>query len=116
VADNKDKNLKSSSAEFITDLLRDPRVRRGLTETLGQYLGSEEFKAERERIRRGAGDRLRNIRNRYRPKQRTPETVARERELTLRLAEVETKAAELRLRLSELLEEEERLRGDLENL
>jgi isocitrate dehydrogenase kinase/phosphatase len=89
VADNKDKNLKSSSAEFITDLLRDPRVRRGLTETLGQYLGSDDFKAERERIRRGAGERLRNIRNRYRPKQRTPEIVARERELTLRLADVE---------------------------
>jgi hypothetical protein len=116
VADNKDKNLKSSSAEFITDLLRDPRVRRGLTETLGQYLGSEEFKAERERIRRGASDRLRNIRNRYRPKRRTPETAARERELSMRLAAVESEAAELRLRLSELLEEEERLRGDLENL
>jgi hypothetical protein len=117
VADNKDKNLKSSSAEFITDLLRDPKVRRGLTETLGQYLGSEEFKAERERIRRGASERLRGIRNRYRPKKkRTPETAARERDLTLRLAEVETEAAQLRLRLSELLEEEERLRGALEDL
>src|SRR5918997_941053 len=104
MADNKDKNVKSSSAEFITDLLTDPRVRRGLTETLGQYLGSEEFRAERERIRRGAGERLRNIRNRYRPKKRTPETAARERELSLRLVELETEAAELRLRLSELLE------------
>ena len=116
MVDNKDKKVRSSSAEFITDLLTDPRVRRGLTETLGQYLGSEEFRTERERIRRGAGERLRNIRKRYRPKKRTPETAARERELTLRLADVETEAAELRLRLSELLEEEERLRGDLENL
>ena len=114
--ENKDKNFKSSSAEFITDLLTDPRVRKGLTETLGQYLGSEEFKGERERVRRGASERLRNIRDRYRPKKRTPETAARERELTLRLADVETEAAELRLRLSELLEEEESLREALEEL
>jgi hypothetical protein len=108
---DKDKDLKSSSAEIIADLLTDPRVRRGLS-----YLGGEEFKADRERIRQGAGERLRNIRNRYRPKKRTPETAARERELSLRLAEVESEAAELRLRLSELLEEEEQLRGDLEGL
>ena len=108
---DKDKDLKSSSAEIIADLLTDPRVRRGL-----RYLGGEEFKADRERIRQGAGERLRNIRNRYRPKKRTPETAARERELTLRLAEVEAEAAELRLRLSELLEEEEQLRGALEGL
>ena len=108
---DKDKDLKSSSAEIIADLLADPRVRRGL-----KYLGGEEFKADRERIRQGAGERLRNIRNRYRPKKRTPETAARERELSLRLAEVESEAAELRLRLSELLEEEEQLRGDLEGL
>jgi hypothetical protein len=108
---DKDKDLKSSSAEIIADLLADPRVRRGLS-----YLGGEEFKADRERIRQGAGERLRNIRNRYRPKKRTPETAARERELTLRLAEVESEAAELRLRLSELLEEEEQLRGALEGL
>ena len=86
-------------------------MRRGLS-----YLGGEEFKADRERIRQGAGERLRNIRNRYRPKKRTPETAARERELTLRLAEVESEAAELRLRLSELLEEEEQLRRALEGL
>ncbi len=109
--DLRDKDLKSSSAEIIADLLTDPRVRRGLS-----YLGGEEFKADRERIRQGAGERLRNIRNRYRPKKRTPETAARERELSLRLAEVESEAAELRLRLSELLEEEEQLRGDLEGL
>lgn len=108
---DKDKDLKSSSAEIIADLLADPRVRRGLS-----YLGGEEFKADRERIRQGAGERLRNIRNRYRPKKRTPETAARERELTLRLAEVESEAAELRLRLSELLKEEEQLRGALEGL
>ena len=109
--DVSDKDLKSSSAEIIADLLTDPRVRRGLS-----YLGGEEFKAHRERIRQGAGERLRNIRNRYRPKKRTPETAARERELSLRLAEVESEAAELRLRLSELLKEEEQLRGDLEGL
>ncbi len=111
MANNRDKDLKSSSAEIIADLLADPRVRRGL-----RYLGGEEFKADRERIRQGAGERLRNIRNRYRPKKRTPETAARERELSLRLAEVESEAAELRLRLSELLEEEEQIRGDLEGL
>ena len=111
MTDEKDKDLKSSSAEIIADLLTDPRVRRGLS-----YLGGEEFKADRERIRQGAGERLRNIRNRYRPKKRTPETAARERELSLRLAEVESEAAELRLRLSELLEEEEQLRGALESL
>ncbi len=109
--DGKNKDFKSSSAEIITDLLRDPRVRRGL-----QYLGGEEFKTDRERIRREAGERLRNIRDRYRPKQRTPETAARERELSLRLAAVETEAAELHLRLGELLEEEESLRRALEDL
>jgi hypothetical protein len=40
--------------------------------------------------------------------------VARERELSLRLAEVEAEAAEARLRLSELLEEEHKLRAELE--
>ncbi len=108
---NKDKDLKSSSAEIIADLLTDPRVRRGL-----KYLGGEEFRADRERLRRGAEERLRSIRERYRPKKRTSETAARERELSLKLATVEAEAAELRLRLSELLEEEERLRGALEDL
>ena len=108
---DKDKDLKNSSAEIIADLLADPRVRRGIS-----YLGGEEFKADRERLRRGAEERLKNIRERYRPKRRTPETAARERELSLRLAEVEAEAAELRLRLSELLEEEENLRGALEGL
>jgi len=107
----KNKDFKSSSAEIISDLLSDPRVRQGL-----KYLGSAEFKAERERIRQGAGERLKNIRNRYRPKKRTPETAARERELSLKLAEIEAEAVELRIRLSELLEEEESLRRELGDL
>jgi hypothetical protein len=106
-----DKNFKRSSAEIIADLLSDERVRRGL-----EYLQGEEFKADRERIRQGAAERLKYVRERYSPKRRTPETAARERELTLRLAEVEAEAAELRLRLSELLEEEEKLRTELEEL
>ena len=107
----KDKDPKNSSAEIIADLLADPRVRRGLS-----YLGGQEFKADRERLRRETGERLKNIRNRYRPKKRDPETAARERALTLHLAEVEAEAAELRLRLAELLEEEEKLRSILEDL
>ena len=106
-----DKNFKRSSAEIIAELLADERVRRGL-----EYLQGEEFKANRERVRQEASKRLQDIRERYRPKRRTPETAARERELTLRLAEVEAEAAELRVRLSELLEEEEKLRGALDEL
>ena len=108
---DKDKNLKNSSAEIVADLLSDPRVRRGL-----KYLSSEEFKAERDRIRQEAGEYLKNIRDRYRPKKRTPEAAARERELSLKLAAIEAEAAELRLRLTELLEEEESLRKALEDL
>ena len=106
-----DKNFKRSSAEIIADLLADERVRRGL-----EYLQGEEFRANRERVREEASRRLQDIRKRYRPKRRTPETAARERELTLRLAEVEAEAAELRLRLSDLLKEEEKLRAALEEL
>ena len=106
-----DKNTKRSSAEIIADLLSDERVRRSL-----EYLQGEEFKANRERVRQEASKRLKDIRTRYRTKRRTPETAARERELTLRLAEVEAEAAELRLRLSDLLEEEERLRAELDEL
>ena len=106
-----DKNFKRSTAEIIAELLSDERVRKGL-----DYVRSEEFKAERERIQQGAAERLKNVRERYRPKRRTPEVAARERELTLHLAEVEAEAAELRLRLSELLEEEERIRAALEKL
>ena len=105
------KDFKRSSAEIIADLLSDERVRRGL-----EYLQGDEFKANRERVRQEASKRLQDIRNRYRPKRRTPEIAARERELTLRLAEVEAEAAELRLRLSELLQEEEQLRTELEEL
>ena len=106
-----DKNFKRSSAEIIADLLSDEKVRRGL-----EYLQGEEFKTNRERVRQEASRRLQDIRKRYRSKQRTPKTAARERELTLRLAEVEAEAAELRLRLSDLLEEEEKLRTALEEL
>ncbi len=106
-----DKNFKRSSAEIIADLLADERVRRGL-----EYLQGEEFKTSREHVRQEASRRLQDIRGRYRTKRRTPETAARERELTLRLAEVEAEAAELRLLLSDLLEEEERLRTALEEL
>ena len=106
-----DKNPKRSSAEIIAELLSDERVKRGL-----EYLQGEEFKVNRERVRQEASKRLKDIRERYRPKRRTPETAARERELTLRLAEVEAEAAELRLRLSDLLEEEVKLRAELEEL
>jgi hypothetical protein len=109
VAEGKD--YKRSSAEIIADLLSDERVRRSL-----EYLQGEEFRANRERVRKEATKRLQDIRERYRPKRRTPETAAREKELTLRLAEVEAEAAELRLRLSELLEQEEKLRTELEEL
>jgi hypothetical protein len=104
-------NFKRNTAEIIAELLSDERVRRGL-----EYVRGEEFRAERERIRQEAAARLKNVRERYRPKRRTPEMAARERELTLRLAEVEAEAAELRLRLSELLEEEEEIRAALEEL
>jgi hypothetical protein len=104
-------NFKRSTAEIISELLSDERVRKGL-----DYVRSEEFRSERDRIRQSAADRLKNVRERYRPKRRTPETAARERELTLRLAEVEAEAAELRIRLSELLEQEVELRAALEDL
>ncbi len=82
------------------------------------YLRGEDFKANRERIKKEAAKRLQEIRDRYAAaaKRRTPEAAARERELTLRLAEVEAEAAEIRLRLSELLEEEAELRASLDEL
>jgi hypothetical protein len=103
--------FKQTSAEIISDLLSDARVKR-----VREYVQGEEFKADRERVRRDAAERLKSIRERYRAKRRDPETAARERELTLSLAEVEASAAELRLQLSELLEEEEKLRTALEEL
>ena len=81
-----------------------------------EYVQGEEFKADRERVRRDAAERLKNIRERYRAKRRDPETAARERKLTLSLAEVEAEAAELRIQLSVLLEEEEKLRRSLDEL
>lgn len=106
-----DKFFKQTSAEIISDLLSDARVKR-----VREYVRGEEFKADRERVRRDATERLKNIRQRYRAKRRDPETAAREKELTLRLAEVEAESADLRIRLSELLEEEEKLRRSLDEL
>ena len=106
-----DKFFKQTSAEIISELLSDARVKR-----VREYVRGEDFKADRERVRRDAAERLKNIRERYRPKRRDPETAAREKELTLRLAEVEAESADLRIRLSELLEEEEKLRRALEEL
>jgi hypothetical protein len=105
------KDFKQSSAEILSDLLSDERVKR-----VREYVQSEGFKADRERVRQNAADRLKGIRDRYRGRQRTPETAAQEKELTLRLAEVEAEAAELRVRLSELLEEEMKLRAALDEL
>ena len=103
--------FKQTSAEIISDLLSDARVKR-----VREYIQGEEFKADRERVRRDAAERVKNIRGRYRDKRRDPETAAHERELTLRLAEVEAEAADLRIQLSVLLEEEEKLRSALEEL
>ena len=103
--------FKETSAEILSDLLSDARVKR-----VREYVRGEEFKADRERVRRDAAERLKNIRERYRAKRRDPETAARERKLTLRLAEVEAEAAELRIQLSVLLEEEEKLRRSLDEL
>ena len=105
------KFFKEASAENISYLLSEARVKR-----VREYVRGEEFRADRERVRRDAAERLKNIRSRYRGKRRDPETAARERELTLRLAEVESEAAELRIQLSELLEEEEKLRTALDEL
>ena len=105
------KDFKQGSAKVISDILSEEKVKRGL-----DYLKGEEFKADRERVRKNAASRLNDIRERYRQRKRTPEAAAREKDLTLRLAEVGTEAAEIRLRLSELLEEEEKLRTELENL
>lgn len=105
------KDFKDTSAELISDLLSDKRVRR-----VREYVSGEDFKADRERVRKNAADRLKNIRGRYSKKRRNPEDAAREKELTLRLAEVEAESAEIRLRLSDLLDEEEKLRSALDVL
>lgn len=100
---------KRESADVFSEILSNPRVRRGI-----EYIQGEEFKEDRRRFQRGAGDRLKNIRDRYRGGGRTDQEAARERELSLRLAEVEAESAEVRLRLAELLEEERKLRSELE--
>jgi len=105
------KDFKRGSAEILADLLSEEKVRR-----VRDYVQSEEFRTERERIKREAVDRLKELRERYRSRGRSPEKAAREREINLRLAEIEAEAAELRLRLSGLLEEEERLRRELAGL
>lgn len=105
------KDFKDTSAELISELLSDKRVKR-----VREYVSGEDFKADRERVRNNATERLKNIRNRYGKKRRDPEDAAREKELTLRLAEVEAEAAEIRLRLSDLLDEEEKLRSALDAL
>ena len=105
------KDFKQSSAEMLSGFLSDKTVKR-----VREYVGGEDFKTDRERIRKNAAERLKNVRARYRKGQRTPETAAKERELTLRLAEVEAEAADLRVRLTELLGEEEKLRTALDEL
>ncbi len=105
------KDFKQNSADLLSDLLADKRVKR-----VRDYVQGEDFKADRDRVRQNASERLKTIRDRYGKKRRNPEDAAREKELTLRLAEVEAESAEIRLRLSELLEEEEKLRGSLDAL
>ncbi len=129
---DRDKSSKNSSADFVAELLseylktdektpsagKDPKNSSAeiVAELFSRYMADEELKAARGRIQQAAGEQIRNIRNRYRARKRDPQTAARERDLSLRLAEVEAEAAELRLRLVELLEEEGRLRSDLEAL
>lgn len=108
--------FKRGSAEILSDILSEESYRRGV-----RYLQGENFKADRERVRREAAKRLKDVRDRYaanarNAKKRTPEAAATEKQLTLRLAEVEAEAAELRLRLSELLGEEEEIRTALDEL
>lgn len=105
------KGFKQGSAETIADFLSEKKLKQGL-----EYLRGEEFKADRERARQMAAERIKDLRDRYASRKRTPEAAARERELTLRLAGIESEAAELWLRLSELLEEEEKLRSELDSL
>jgi len=109
VSENKD--FKNASAEILADLLRGERVRRGV-----DYLRGDEFKSERDRLRQEAAARIKNLRDRARGKRRTPEEAARERELTLKLAEIEAESAEIRVRLAELLEEEAAIRAALDEL
>jgi len=109
VSENKD--FKNASAEILSELLGRERVRRGV-----DYLRGDDFRVERERLRREAAGRIKSLRDRARGKRRTPEEAARERTLTLRLAEVEAESADLRVRLAELLEEEAALRAALDEI
>lgn len=104
--------FKRGSAEWISRLLSDPKTRQKVMD----YLQGEEFKAERERLRKEASRKVDEFRERYGGGKRTPEQAARERELTVRLAEVEAESAEIRVRLSELLQEEEKIREELKEL
>jgi hypothetical protein len=104
-----DKNFKQSSAEILSDLFSEAKVKQ-----VRDYVRGEDFKSDRERVRKRAAERIKSLRNRYKSRNRTPEDAAREKEITLKLAEVEAEAAEIRIRLSELLEEEEKLRDELE--
>ncbi len=107
--DKNDKNFKRNSAEILSDLLSEAKVKQ-----VRDYVRGEDFKSDRERVRKRAAERIKGLRDRYKSRNRTPEDAARERELTLKLAEVEAEAAEIRIRLSELLEEEEKLRDELD--
>lgn len=109
--DRNDRDFKRSSAEMISGLFSERKVKQ-----VRDYVRGEDFKSDRERVRKRAAERIKNLRERYKSKSRSPEDAARERELTLKLAEVEAEAAEIRIRLSELLEEEEKLRDELDLL
>lgn len=104
-------DFKRGSAEMLSGVLSEERIKRAR-----DYVRGEEFKAERERIRKGAAQRIKGLRDRYKTKNRPPEEAARERELQLRLAGIGNETAELRLRLSELLEEEEEIKARLRDL
>ncbi|MGI8649403.1 MAG: hypothetical protein ACR2KW_03350 [Rubrobacter sp.] len=106
-----DGDFKRGSAQILSEMISDERLKR-----VREYVRGEEFKANRERLKKGASQRINNLRDRYKTRNRPPEEAARERELQLRLAEVGAEAAELRLRLSELLEEEENIKSRLQGL
>lgn len=107
----REKDFKRGSAEMVSDLLSEERIKRAR-----EYVRGEDFKADRERIRKNASKRIKGLRDRYRVKNRQPEEAAKEREMQLRLAAIGNEAAELRLRLSELLEEEEELKTRLREM
>ena len=103
-------NFKRSTAEIISELLSDERVRKGLDYVRSKSSGRSGTASAG--CRRPPEERARALP----PEEAYPEAAARE-ELTLRLAEVEAEAAELRIRLSELLEQEgaaRRPRGSIE--